>query len=75
MLAALLYCALLTAYSRLLRPLIRACVAAICGGLASWVWFCEWLSASGIYGLVGALVMAALSVGSPRRGNSLRDTR
>jgi hypothetical protein len=28
----------------------------------SWVWFCEWLSASGIYGLVGAFVMAALSV-------------
>jgi hypothetical protein len=68
LLAASLYCALLTAHSRLLRPLLRACVAAICGALASWVWFCEWLSASGIYGLVGALVMAALSVSSPRPG-------
>jgi hypothetical protein len=68
LLAASLYCALLTAYSRLLRPLIRTCVAAICGGLASWVWFCEWLGASGTYGLVGALVMAALSVSSPRPG-------
>jgi hypothetical protein len=36
LLAALFYCALLTAHSRLLRPLIRACVAAICGGFASW---------------------------------------
>jgi len=68
LLAALLYCALLTAHSRLLRPVIRACVAAICGGLASWVGFCESLGASGIYGLVGALVMAALSVSSPRPG-------
>jgi hypothetical protein len=68
LLASSLYCALLTAHSRLLRPLIRAGVAAISGGLASWVWFCEWLGASGIYGLVGALVMAALSVSSPRPG-------
>jgi hypothetical protein len=68
LLAALLYCALLTAHSRLLRPLIRACVAAICGGLASWVWLCESLGASGIYGLVGGLVMASLSVSSPRPG-------
>jgi hypothetical protein len=68
LLAALLYCALLTAHSRLLRQLIRAWAAAICSGLASLVWFCEWLSASGIYGLVGALVMAALSVSSPRPG-------
>ena len=58
----LVYCALLTAHSRLLRQLS----AAICGGLASWVWFCEWLSASSIYGLVGAMVMAALSVRSLR---------
>jgi hypothetical protein len=43
-------------------------VRSICGGLASWVWFCEWLSASAIYGLLGALVMAALSVSSPRPG-------
>jgi hypothetical protein len=68
LLAALLYCALLTAHSRLLRPLIRGCVAAICGGLASWVWLCESLGASGIYGLVGGLVMASLSVTSPRPG-------
>jgi hypothetical protein len=68
LLAALLQCALLTARSRLLRPLIPACVAAICGGLANCVWFCEWLSASGIYGLVGSLVMAALSLSSPRPG-------
>jgi len=68
LLAALLYCALLTAHSRLLRPVIRVCAAALCGGLASWVWFCEWLSASCIYGLFGALVMAALSVSSPRPG-------
>ena len=68
LLAALLYCALLTAHSRLLRQLIRAWAAAICGGLASWVWFYEWLSASSIYGLLGALVMAVLSVSSPRPG-------
>jgi hypothetical protein len=64
----LLYCALLTAHSRLLRQLIRTWSVAICGGLASWVWFCEWLGALSIYGLVGALVMAALSVRSPRPG-------
>jgi hypothetical protein len=68
LLAALFYCALLTAHGRLLRSLIRACVAAICGGLSSWAWFCESLGASGIYGLVGALVMAALSVSSPGPG-------
>jgi hypothetical protein len=68
LLAALLYCALLTAHARLVRPLIRACVAGICGGLASWAWFCGSLGASGIYGLVGALVMASLSVSLPRPG-------
>jgi hypothetical protein len=60
--------ALLTADGRLLRPLIRGCVAAICSGLSSWAWLCESLGASGIYGLVGALVMAALSVSSPGPG-------
>jgi hypothetical protein len=68
LLAAVFYCALLTAEAKLLRPLIRAITAAFCGGLASWTWFCESLSASGIYALVGALVMAALSVNSPRPG-------
>jgi hypothetical protein len=65
LLAASLYCALLTASSGLLRwrPLSRACVGATCGGLSSWMWFREWVSAWGIYGLVGALVMAALSPG------------
>jgi hypothetical protein len=65
LLAAVLYCALLTAHARLLRPLIRVCVAAICGGIASWLWFCESLCASGVYGVVGALVMAALSAWHP----------
>jgi hypothetical protein len=71
LLAASLYCALLTVNSRLrrLRPLIRACIAAICGGLASGVWFSFWeqlRTAWGMYGLVGALVMAALSRGMPQ---------
>lgn len=68
LLAAVLYCALLTAHSRFTRPVIRACAAAICGGLASLTWFCECLGASTIYGLVGALVMTAMSVISPQVG-------
>jgi hypothetical protein len=69
LLAASLYCALLTANSRLLlwRPLTRAGVAALCGGLASGVWFWVLLrTAWGIYALVGALVMATLSLGTPQ---------
>lgn len=43
------------------RSWTRACVGAICGGFASWLWFLEWLGiAWNIYGLVGSLVMAAL---------------
>jgi hypothetical protein len=52
LLAASRPCALLTVNSRLLqrRLLIRACMGAVCGGLASWVWFGEWLTiAWGIY--------------------------
>ena len=66
LLAASLYSALLTANSRRLeQPLTRACVAAGCGGLASGVWFWEPIhTAWGIYGLVGALVMAVLSLGT-----------
>lgn len=65
LLAVSLYCGLLTACSRLLRRrmLTRVCVAALCGGLATWVWFREWVGASGFYGAVGAFVMAALSLG------------
>jgi hypothetical protein len=66
LLAAILYCAVLTINSRFLQPLSRTSVAAVCGALASWIWFCEYLSASDSYGFVGALVMATLSVGSPR---------
>ena len=68
LLAASLYCALLTLNSRLLlwRPLTRGGVAALCGGLVSGVWFWVLLrSAWGIYALVGALVMASLSLGTP----------
>jgi hypothetical protein len=79
LLAASLYCSVLTAKSRLLqrRPLTRACVAAICGGLASGVWFWEPLhTAWGIYGFVGALVMATLSLGitqpAPLRENGVQ---
>jgi hypothetical protein len=40
-------------------------VGAICGGSASWLWFLEWLGiAWNIYGLLGSLVMAALSLRS-----------
>jgi hypothetical protein len=70
LLTVLLYCVLLPASSRLLqrRLLTRACAGAISGGLASWAWFREWLNAWGIYGLVGAVVMAILSLGlGPRR--------
>ena len=67
LLAASLYCALISANSRRKRRLfMRASVGAICGSVASWVWFCEWLGASSIYGSVGGLVMAVLSLGSAR---------
>jgi hypothetical protein len=69
LLAASLYCALLIANTGLRgrRPLARACVGAVCGGLASWVWFGEWLNVGQpVYGLVGALVMGALSLGHPQ---------
>jgi hypothetical protein len=69
LLAASLYCALLSARSGLQqwRPWRRACVAGICGGLASGVWFWAQLrTAWGIYALVGALVMAALSLRTPQ---------
>ena len=72
--AASLYCALLTARSGLQqwRPWTRACVAGICGGLASGVWFWAQLrTAWGIYALVGALVMAALSLATPQLPRSL----
>lgn len=70
LLAASLYCVLFTANPRLLqrRPLTRACVAALCGGLTSGVWFWFWQQLRidwGIYVLVGALVMTALSLGTP----------
>jgi hypothetical protein len=74
LLAASLYCALLTAHSALQqrRPWTRASVAAICGGLASGVWFWEQLRTGwGIYAVVGALVMAALSRGTPQLPGSL----
>jgi hypothetical protein len=65
--AGSLYCAALTANSSLLqRPFSTACVAALCGGFVSWVWFVEWLSIdSSVYALTGALVMAALTLVSP----------
>jgi hypothetical protein len=66
-LAALLYCALSTASAGMLarRPLTRACVGASCGALASWAWFVKWLNVDQpVYVLAGALVMAALSLGS-----------
>ena len=48
-----------------LAPRTRAYVGAICGGFASWLWFLEWLGiAWNVYGLVGSLVMAALSLHS-----------
>ena len=78
LLAASLYCALLTANSRLLpwRPLTRAGVAALCGGLASGVWFWVLLrTAWGIYALVGALVMAALSYGTPQPAQMFEQVR
>ena len=66
--AALLYCVLLTVKSSPLqrRWLTRACVAAACGGLASGVWFWLLRTPWGIYALVGALVMAASSLGTPQ---------
>ncbi|HEX4209564.1 MAG TPA: hypothetical protein VHY56_04160, partial [Candidatus Binataceae bacterium] len=60
-------CALLTVHSQLFagRSWLRFCVGAVCGGLASGLWFLEWLGiAWNIYGLVGALVMAVLSLRS-----------
>jgi hypothetical protein len=76
LLAGSLYCALLTANSRFLqrRLLALACVGAVCGGLASWVWFGELLSIDWrLYGLVGALLMAALSLGSPSTAEAARE--
>lgn len=67
--AASLYSVLLTANPRLLqgKPLTRTWVAAVCGGLASGVWFSGQLRVAwGIYALAGALVMAALSLGTPQ---------
>jgi len=51
-----------------LTALLGAPASAVGGGLAGWVWLWVWLGASGIYGLVGALVMAALSASAPRPG-------
>jgi hypothetical protein len=67
LLAALLYCAIWHPGTRLHRRIVaRACIAAACGGIASWLWFSKWLGVSGdIYGLSGALVMAALSLHLP----------
>jgi hypothetical protein len=73
--AVSLYRALLTAGSRLLqrRLATRACAAAVYGGLASCLWFCEWLSAWGSYGVVGALVMAAPSRGVEPRIKQVKE--
>jgi hypothetical protein len=67
LLGASLYCALLTLHPQLFagRSWLRACVGAVCGGLASWLWFLEWLGVAwNIYGSVGALVMAVVSLRS-----------
>jgi len=67
LLAAVIYCAVLTADPRLLRRrlLTRACLGAVCGGLASSVWFAIWAGDWYVYGLAHAFVMAALSLRSP----------
>jgi hypothetical protein len=67
LLAAFLYCAIWNPGTRLhQRIAARACIAAVCGGIASWAWFSKCLDVSGhIYGLSGALVMAALSLRLP----------
>ena len=74
-LAVSLYRALLTAGSRLLqrRLATRACAAAVYGGLASCLWFREWLSAWGSYGVVGALVVAASSLGVEPRIKQVKE--
>jgi hypothetical protein len=77
LLAASLYCAAMTAHSRPRerRLLTRACVGAVCGGVASWVWFGEWLRVNlHVYALVGALVVAGLSLGSPRPSRLLENS-
>jgi hypothetical protein len=74
--AGSLYCAVLRANSRLFQQgrLIRACVAAICGGSASWVWFVEWLGVdSPVYELASALVMTALTLASPPSDEAARE--
>jgi hypothetical protein len=76
LLAGALYCAALTADSRLLRRSLfsRACAAGICGGFASWLWFVDWLGIdSRVFELAGALVMAALTPVSPSRGEAPRE--
>lgn len=75
LLIASLYCTLLTADSRLLQRglLTRAGVGAICGGLMSSVWFRELIRTDwGMYGLTGALVMAALTLTSLSTGEAAR---
>ena len=74
-LAVSLYRAFMTVGSRLLRPRLamRARAAAVYGGLASCLWFREWLSAWGSYGVVGALVVAAPSLGVESRIKQVKE--
>ena len=68
LLTASLYCSLLTADSRLRQRGLgtRVGAGALCGGLMSSVWFRELTHTDwGVYGLTGALVMAALALSSP----------
>jgi hypothetical protein len=63
-LAAVMYCGVLAAMATL-RPgmLLRACIGALCGGLAGGVWFQAMIgSDSHRYGWVAALVLALLAL-------------
>jgi hypothetical protein len=73
--AGVMYCGVLTAMATL-RPgmPVRACIGALCGGLAGVVWFQAVLgSNSHSYGWVAALVVALLALyGPPARTTQFR---